>query len=62
MGVDLAKNVFQVCVWLFNGFVWNKKYVPDKTIEQQEINAPYIPVLQSLPSSPIFTLTYKPNH
>ncbi|CDH32385.1 hypothetical protein XBI1_1940016 [Xenorhabdus bovienii str. Intermedium] len=41
---------------------WNKKYVPGKTIEQQEINAPYIPVLQSLPSSSIFTLTYKPNH
>ncbi|CDG86563.1 hypothetical protein [Xenorhabdus bovienii] len=40
MGVDLAKNVFQVCVWLDDGSLpGTKKYVPVKTIEQQDINA-----------------------
>ncbi|CDH05497.1 hypothetical protein XBO1_1940013 [Xenorhabdus bovienii str. oregonense] len=41
VGVNLAKNVFQVCVWLDDGSLpGTKKYVPVKTIEQQEINAP----------------------
>ena len=33
VGVDLAKNVFQICVWLDDGSVaWNRKVVRSKLL------------------------------
>lgn len=34
VGIDIAKSVFQVCVWMVDGFVaWNKKISRSKLLD-----------------------------